>query len=131
MILTLGATVIDLGRASSFTPIVKEVRQTELKTAGGLDYTQTWDYYERGGYNFDFEWLEKSLFEEFEGFVVFDAEGSRNSFQMTLDDGTVYAECKFTEKGKITVGEMETQTPAGGIMENVYLDVAFGVKIYA
>lgn len=127
MILTIGATVIDLGRASSLTPIVKEVRQTELKTASGLDYTQTWDYYERGGYLFGFEWLEKSLFESLEGFVVFDAEGSRNPFSMTLDDGTVHAECKFTEKGKITAGELETQTSAG----HVYLNVGFGVKIYA
>lgn len=50
---------------------------------------------------------------------------------MTLDDGTVYAECKFTEKGKITAGELETQTPAGGVTEHVYLNVGFGVKIYA
>jgi hypothetical protein len=131
MILAIGPTIIDLGRASALTPFVKEARQTELKTAGGLDYTQTWNYYERGGYRFDFEWLEKSLFEDLEGFAVFDAEGSRNPFSMTLDDGTVFAECKFTEKGKITTGELETQTPAGGITEHVYLGVAFGVKIYA
>lgn len=74
MIVEIGATVIDLGRASSLTPFVKEVRQTEIKTGGGLDYTQTSNYYERGGYRFSFEYLEKSLFEELEGFAVFDAE---------------------------------------------------------
>ena len=130
MILAIGPTIIDLGRASAMTPLVKQVRQTELKTASGLDYTQTWDYYERGGYKFDFEYLEKSLFEDLEGFVVFDAEGARNSFEMTIDDGTVFAECKFAEKGKIAVGELLTHGGSAAPV-NSYLNVSFSVKIYA
>jgi hypothetical protein len=130
MILTLGPTIIDLGRASDLTPIVKEVRQNKMKTAGGLDYTQTWDYYERGGYKFDFQYLEKSLFEELEDFIIFDAEGSRNPFSMTLDDGTVYAECKFDEKGEIAIGTLLTHGGDSAPV-NSYINVSFSVIIYA
>ena len=130
MILKINPIIIDLGRASITTPIVKEVRQTMLKTASGKDYTQTWDYYERGGYTFSFDFLEKNLFEDLEGFVVLDAQGSRNPFELTDDHGTVYSECYFAEKGRINVGESRTQTTTTG-QQNVYLNVSFGVIIHA
>jgi len=130
MILRIDPVVIDLGRASTMTPIVKEVRQTVLKTASGKDYTQTWDYYERGGYTFSFDFLEKTLFEDLEGFVVLDAQGSRNPFELTDDHGNIFTECYFSEKGKITAGESRTQTTTTG-QQNVYLNVSFGVIIHA
>ena len=130
MILKINPITIDLGRASTMTPIVKEVRQTMLKTASGKDYTQTWDYYERGGYTFSFDFIEKNLFEDLEGFVVLDAQGSRNPFELTDDHGTVYSECYFAEKGRINAGESRTQTTTTG-QQHVYLNVSFGVIIHA
>lgn len=130
MILRIDPIIIDLGRASTMTPIVKEVRQTVLKTASGKDYTQTWDYYERGGYTFSFDFLEKTLFEDLEGFVVLDAQGSRNPFELTDDHGNIYSECYFSEKGKIAAGESRTQATTTG-QQHVYLNVSFGVTINA
>lgn len=130
MIFSLGAITIDLGPASGMKPIVKEVIQNTTKTAGGLDYTQTWDYYESGGYIFRFQNLEKSLFESFEGFVIFEAQGEKNEFQLTLDDGTTHPQCKFNEKGRIVTGEIDTIGTSSGMI-NVYSSVGFSVKIYA
>lgn len=130
MILTRGLVSVNLGRASAMTPIVAEVRQTVITTASGLDYTNTFNYYMRGGFKFDFGDLETTLYDDLIDFILFEAEGSKNNFGLTLDNDVTHATCYFADKGKVTAGELETLGTATGI-KHVYLNVSFGIKIHA
>lgn len=124
MKLRLDATEIDLGIATTFSGSGPEIIQTRDRTSGGKLYTQTWLSAIGSVKTFTFDRMTGTRLALLLDFHETTAQGSRNVFEVEMDDLSTF-DAVFTQ-AKITFGNHEMEIH-DGTWQDVY-PVSFEVE---
>ena len=124
MILRLGLTEVDLGRASTMTLLSAQLVQLEDRTATGKPYTITWSYYTGKGWRFGFDWMEETTLDDLSLFHLTIAEAKKNIIETELDDGSIHINTRFLSN-PIEIGEQDMRVGYGVI----YQDIGFSIEV--
>lgn len=126
MILRLGSDIVDLGKATTVTPLAPTVVQADERTASGKPYTVTWSYYVDKGWKFSYSWMTETILAELVNFHLNIAEAKKNIFEVDLDNGTAEINCRFISN-PINVGVQQMRIVAG-VWQPTYKQVNFDIE---
>lgn len=123
MILTKGATVIDIGKTTSFSGGTEKV-QSSVRTGNGVKFSQTWDF-SINSKTFKFTGMSETNLALLLDFHLNIVNGIAEPFTLEEDNGDNY-DCKFTDK-KINF-TYDKNVILEGVAETEIYNVSFSIE---